>query len=175
MAHLELSLLGVVALGLTCAPIAMDPPVLPISVSYEGLRPEQVSSLKFATVAWNELLGQRIFVLKPQNGKVKAISTGDPAEISENTLGIYLGDPWISGIGKGSTWTGELYVRQDLEPGPELGAVFCHELGHALGLDHLQDFESVMYPKINEEFRPIPTEEDAISARSALARFFAPK
>ena len=50
----------------------------------------------------------------------------------------------------------------------DLKALMYHELGHAIGLDHNDSVESLMYPNFDVYYRPTPSPEDFENAKRLI-------
>lgn len=72
----------------------------------------------------------------------------------------------ISGIYDGSTGQIDVYGGDPAVP-TRHGSVLLHEIGHAIGLDHTSEGESVMFTYKNHN-NTKPSVTDALNARSAL-------
>lgn len=98
----------------------------------------------------NALSGRYNDLAEEVNSGVDAINQTAGREFEE---GLYTKSAWSSRI--------DIFEYSDRA---ELVRVLAHELGHALGLDHNQNKESIMY-ELNESENTKPTQEDLAELR----------
>ena len=84
-----------------------------------------------------------------------------------NTIGAELGDEFVEGTFGASAQGNEINIYQ-FEDAEHLVRVMAHEFGHALGMDHVEDPEAIMY-RLNQGENPTLTEAD-ISALKSVCR-----
>ena len=84
-----------------------------------------------------------------------------------NKIGASLGDEFVEGTFGASNHGDEINIYQ-FEDQAQLIRVLAHELGHALGLDHVNDPEAIMY-RLNESENASLTTAD-VSALKELCR-----
>lgn len=84
-----------------------------------------------------------------------------------NTIGDSLGDEFVEGTFGASSEGQEINIYQ-FEDHDKLVRVLAHELGHALGLEHVEDPDAIMY-RLNESENGSMTEAD-ISALKHLCK-----
>jgi hypothetical protein len=111
--------------------------ILHLDEHFTGTKSEYESDLAAAAKVWNDAIGKKIFMYQ------------EPADVpilfyyqahEEDTTEEYKEARYVSDD------KGERIVVYAFDDQEHLRRIFAHELGHALGLEHVGGEDSVMYP-----------------------------
>lgn len=114
---------------------------------HTGLTFEEVSdpSLADLNFRWGDLAAE---------GYQGAAGIGGPRGLGRGQVAFDTKSEWTSNQWSGRDWRRIEWPRPDLGPGwyswqegPGREALVVHEAMHAMGLDHVEDFTSIMYPQ----------------------------
>lgn len=114
---------------------------------YTGLKFVEVSAPGDAslTFRWGDLSAE---------GYSDAAGIGGPRGLSTGAVAFDLDSYWTTNEWEGWAWREFRVARPDLGPGwgqtfrgPGRVALVIHEVMHAMGFDHVEDFTSIMYPQ----------------------------
>jgi hypothetical protein len=125
-------------------------PCQPLSISTESVALEDRQSIEEAAHLWNELAGTQLSFTPEGAGSVSvAFEEAAPAH-----LGLYDDE------------RGVIWVNRTIETGRALTITIAHEVGHAMGLMHVEkssERRSVMVPG-NTETPPGEIDREALTA-----------
>ena len=128
-----------------CPNTFMKAPSIPVVFEYDASVPAEHKPLvESAARRWNNAVGTEVIKLGQSTNKI--IFHPTTWEYGENTLGVTRPAFGVFGI---STFIE--YRARSLN----LEQLFAHEMGHALGVDHINDPYNIMYPATNYITREI--------------------
>lgn len=151
--------LALLLLALACAPLPAAPLCSPavqgtpcsarltVTVWAEGFTPEQDAALRSGGAMWEAATGGAVLFDWRPDGRVRFL----PGVALPGMLGATHGDQI-------------LIDAEGVPPGIGLAGVAAHELGHVLGVPHLRDPQSLMYPDAHACMRVTPADVSALLA-----------
>lgn len=125
-----------------------------IKVSLKGVKNSQIMALYSSINGWNTMLGLDVFTIVSELPTLK-ISTSDADYESDETIGFY--DPDLK----------EIQIRSTLSD-KDLPRVAYHELGHSMGLGHVNEDNSIMNPYLTDDMPMVPSVNDIKRAKKLI-------